>query len=330
MKRLRIAGTDLKLACLCQSAAPFGTAVRGADMDRLYEAYRSAGGNFFDTAHCYCFWLKDGNGASERALGDCLRRHGDRSQVIIGTKGGNPAVPPQYPHPAAYLAPEAIAVDVQESLERLGVDQIDLYYLHRDDPRVPVGEIMDTLNAEVKRGRLRYLGASNWSTTRIAAANAYAAERGQPGFVVSQPQWNLAQPNPGGDPTMQFVSAEDEAWHTRHQLPVVAYSPTACGYFACQGDLAGRQFDNPISRVRHQRARQLAAELGVTPNQIALAWLLAQPFPVIPILGTTKLDHQADALASTTVQLTAEQVRWLQSTTPLAPTNSKVVGNERA
>ena len=312
MKHHRIAGTELALAAVCQSAAPFGTTVCGAAMDRLYDAYREAGGNFFDTAHCYCFWIEGGNGASERALGACLRRRGDRSQVVIGTKGGHPAIPPHYPHPAAYLAPETIATDIQESLERLGVDQIDLYYLHRDDPRVPVSEIMDTLNAEVIRGRIRYLAASNWGTARIAAANAYAAGRGQPGFVVSQPQWNLAQPNPSGDPTMRFVNAEDEAWHTRHQLPVVAYTPTAGGYFACQGDLTGRQFDNPVSRVRHHRAQQLATELGVTANQIALAWLQSQPFPVIPILGTTKFDHQADAIASTKIQLTAEQVRWLR------------------
>ena len=286
--------------------------MRGADKARLYDAFREAGGNFFDTAHCYCFWLADGLGASERALGECLRRSGDRSKVVIGTKGGHPAALPRYPRPAAYLAPAVIAGDIQESLERLGVDQLDLYFLHRDDPRVPVAEIIDTLNTEVARGRIRYLGASNWSTTRIAAANAYAAEHRLQGFVASQPQWNLAAPNPPGDPTMRFVSAEDEAWHTEHQLPVVAYSPTACGYFAGQGELTGRAFDNPTSRFRHQRAQQLAAQLGVTPNQIALAWLLAQPFPVIPILGTTRLDHQADALGALAVQLTAAQAQWLR------------------
>jgi aryl-alcohol dehydrogenase-like predicted oxidoreductase len=312
VKRYRLAGTEMDVSCLCQSAAPFGTSVRGADMHRLYDAFRQAGGNFFDTAHCYCFWMADGIGASERALGECLRRSGDRAQVVIGTKGGHPAVPPTYPRPDAYLAPEVIAADVHDSLERLGVDRIDLFFLHRDDPRVPVAEIMDALNAEVARGRLRCLGASNWGTVRIEAANAYAVRRGLQGFVASQPQWNLAQPNPPSDPTMRFVCEDDERWHTRHQFPVVAYSPTACGYFASPDPVAGRPFDNPVSRVRHQRAWQLAAQLGVTPNQIALAWLLAQPFPVIPILGTTKLDHLADALGSTSVQLTAGQVQWLR------------------
>ena len=311
MKRYRVGG--LELSCLCQSAAAFGTGVRGSDMYRLYDDFRLAGGNFFDTAHCYCFWLENGMGASERALGACLRRSGDRKQVIIGTKGGHPASVPKYPRPDSYLAPEVIASDIQDSLERLGVDQIDLYFLHRDDPRVPVAEIMDAVNAEVARGRIQCPGASNWATNRIEEANAYAAKHHLTGFVASQPQWNLAHPNPPADPTMKSISPDDERWHTRHQLPVVAYSPTACGYFACEGPLTGRAFDNLISRQRHQRTRQLAAQLGVTPNQIALAWLMSQPFPVIPILGTTKPAHQADALGATAVHLAAAQVQWLRS-----------------
>ena len=309
MKKLRVG--DVDLSALCLSAAAFGTGVRGDAMFRLYDDFREAGGNFFDTAHCYCFWSEGGAGSSERALGECLRRSGDREQVFIGTKGGHPAVLPKYPRPAAYLAPEVIASDVQESLERLGVERIDLYFLHRDDPRVPVEEILSALNAEADRGRIRCLGASNWSTCRIEAANVFAAQHGLRGFAASQPQWNLASPNPPSDPTMKFITPDDEAWHVRHQIPVVAYSPTACGYFASDDPSTSRAFDNPVSRARHRRARQLAAELGATPNQIALAWLMAQPFPVIPILGTTKREHLADALAAASVPLSPEQARWL-------------------
>ena len=91
----------------------------------------------------------------------------------------------------------------------------------------------------------------------------------------------------------------------------MAYSPTACGYFASADPPARRAFDNPVSRERHRRARHLAAELGATPNQIALAWLMSHPFPVVPILGTTKREHLADALAAASVPLSPEQARWL-------------------
>src|SRR4051794_1197909 len=140
MKQHAIPRTQLTVSSLCLGTGSFGTGVKGAEMERLYALFREAGGNFFDTAHCYAFWIEGGLGASERGLGECIRRFGDREAVVIGTKGGHPDNGPSYRRSDRYLAPEVIAADVSDSLERLGVDTIDLYFLHRDDPRVPVGE----------------------------------------------------------------------------------------------------------------------------------------------------------------------------------------------
>lgn len=311
MRLLRLPGTEIELSAICYSAALFGTGVQGAALDRLYGLYRDAGGNFFDTAHCYCFWLADGDGASERALGAMLRRFGGRDQIVIGSKGGHSAAD-GYPRPDAYLAPAVIAADLDDSLARLGVETIDLYYLHRDDTRVPVGEIIEMLNAEVDRGRIRALGASNWTTARIAAANAYAAAHGLRGFAASQPQWNLAQPaDPPDSPTgMHFLTPGEVRWHATTGLPVVAYTPTAGGYFAGH-DGAAPRFDTPVSQARRARARQLAPQLGCTPAQLALAWVMHHPFPAIPILGTLNPDHLADGLGAADVRLTPAHVRWL-------------------
>lgn len=305
--------TDLCLSSLCAGAGGYGTVIRNEALDRFYAEYRKAGGNFFDTAHCYGFWADDGSGASERALGALVRRFDQPRNVVIATKGGHPAVEPDYPRPDAYLAPEVITQDIEDSLSRLGLPHIDLFYLHRDDARVPVGEIIDTLNAEISAGRLRYLGASNWSVTRIAEANAYAKAHGLHGFVASQPQWNLAQTNmvPTADPTLRTVTNDDLCWYRTQRLPIIPYSSTACGYFATDGQAGAASFDNPVSRARLQRAQQLAAELGCTPNQIALAWLLHQDVPVIPILGTTRPEHLQDAISATTICLTPAQRDWL-------------------
>ncbi|NQU75470.1 MAG: aldo/keto reductase [Planctomycetes bacterium] len=314
MEYHRIADTDLNLSALCYGMMSFGTELKGQDADRMYIAFRQAGGNFFDTAHCYAFWLPDGLGASERELGQCLRRHGDRDQVVIATKGGHPAHEQGYPRPDRYLSSEVIASDITESLQRLDVEMIDLYYLHRDDTRVSVGEIIETLNAEIAGGRLRYLGASNWSIRRIAEANDYARSHGLRGFVASQPQWNLARSNAGppkSDLDMRSFSDEDAQWHAGQNLAVIPYSPTACGYFATDGKADRFSFDNPVSRTRLQRTQQLAAELGCTPNQVALAYLRQQPFVVIPIIGTKQMPHLLDALGALRVKLTADQVRWL-------------------
>lgn len=302
--------TELRVSAICYGAASFGTAVQGEAMDRLFGMLRDAGGNFFDTAHCYCAWLPDGDGVSERALGECVRRQGGREALVIASKGGHPAMSPYYPRPERFLAPEVITADIDDSLRRLRMDVIDLYYLHRDDAAVPVGEIVESLNAEVARGRIRYLGASNWRVERIAEANAYAAAHGLRGFVISQPQFSLAQPAGamGDDPCMRHLTTADMRWHTTTQLPVAAYTSTAGGFFA--GRAGG--FDTPDNRARRERAEQLASSLNATPTQVALAWLLAQPFPVIPILGTTQPDHLREGLAATEVRLTEEQVNWLR------------------
>jgi aryl-alcohol dehydrogenase-like predicted oxidoreductase len=313
MKQHAIPYTDLHVSALCYGLGPFGSRVKGAEMERLYGTFREADGNFFDTAHCYAFWLEEGAGCSERALGECLRRFGDREHVVIGTKGGHPEVSPDYLRPDRYLAPEVIASDIRDSLERLGIEAIDLYYLHRDDPRVPVGEIVDTLNREIEAGHIRYPGASNWPVERIEAANRYAAEKGLRGFVASQPQWSLGEPNwrPGPEPTMRFVTEEDRAWYGEHDVAVIPYSSTSNGYFATGGE-RGRDFQNETTAGRLRRAQQLAAELGCTASQIALAYLMCQGFLVVPIIGTADEEHLHDALGTVQVELSSEQVRWLR------------------
>jgi aryl-alcohol dehydrogenase-like predicted oxidoreductase len=313
MRHHVLPNTDLHVSALCYCLGAFGARVKGAAMERLYATFREAGGSFFDTAHCYAFWLPEGAGCSERALGDCLRRFGDRDEIVIGTKGGHPDMGADYPRPDRYLAPEVIAADIRDSLERLGVETIDLYYLHRDDPRVPAGEIIDTLNREIEQGRIRYLGASNWTVARIEAANAYAEARGRHGFVASQPQWSLGEPNwqPGPEPTMRCVTEEDRQWYAVHSLAVIPYSSTSNGYFASGGERGG-SYQNPQNEARLHRAQRLAGELGCTPNQIALAYLMSHSFLVIPILGTTDEAHLRDALGSVQVRLTPEQVRWLR------------------
>lgn len=311
MRTTRIAGTGLDVSALCYGLASFGTRVKGDEAYRLYSAFRQAGGNFLDTAHCYAFWMPQGLGASERTLGECMRRAGDAGRIVIATKGGHVAGA-GYPRPEFYLGPEAIASDVRDSLERLGVSTIDVYLLHRDDTRMPVGEIIDLLNEHVSAGRLKYLGASNWAVARIAEANAYAAARGLRGFAISQPQFNLAYCEAAPTEVSQKAPIDGiSAWHRQSQLPIMAYSPTANGFFAT-GGAAGAAFDNPVSRQRLARAEQLAQRLGCTPNQVALAYLMHLDFPVVPILGTTKIDHLQDALGAVDVRLSPEEVRWLK------------------
>lgn len=312
MKRIKIPHTNLEVSALCYGVGGFGTAAHGELTDRLLAQFLEAEGNFVDTAHCYGFWAKEGQGASERALGDSLRRLKAREKVVVATKGAHPDCGVDYRRPADFLSAELLASDIDDSLERMGIETIDLYYLHRDDGVTPAEEVIDRLNREVQRGRIRFLGASNWSVARIEAANAYASQNGLQGFVASQVQWSLAEPTwrATADPSSRYVSEEEFAWHSKSQLPVVAYSATANGYFAGDGDAPGA-FVSPVNRARLERARELSVRLDCTPTQVALAYLMRQPFPTISLFSTLKSVHLSEALASVEVELSENDVKWL-------------------
>ena len=318
MKRRLLDGTDLSVSPICCGGGPFGSALQGRDLDAHIAIFRDAGGNFFDTAHCYAFWTPNGAGCSESALGDYMRRNG-RGDLVIGTKGGHPGAQ-GYRRTDHWLSPARIEADIDDSLGRLGVDNLDLFWLHRDDTRLTPGEIVETLNLEMRKGRIRYAGVSNWRTDRIAEANAYAAAHGLHGFVANQPEWNLARkntpnPDPKTDPSlgtaMLTLEDQDVAWHRRVRFPAVPYSSTACGYFATNGATARGACENPVTLRRLDQARSLARELNVTTGQIALAWLLNQDFPVFPIVGPRNPDHLREDLAAADIRLSPDQMARL-------------------
>lgn len=311
MKIYKIPNTDLEVSSLCFGTSSLGTQIKGDLADSLIAEFIKFGGNFFDTAHCYSFWEENGFGASERELGACLKRLGHWNNAVIATKGGHPDGGEKYRRPDYYISEATVASDIDESLERLGTDCIDLYFLHRDDTRLTVAEIISILNNEIKQGRIRYIGASNLSVNRIAEANEYASKNGLQGFVISEVQWSLAVPNwkIETDPTMRHVTKEDAEWYVKAQMPIMAYSSTAGGYFSGNNISL---FDNPTSKERQKRANELAKKLGYTPTQIALAYLMNQPSLVIPIFRTADNKHLKEILDSVSISLDDEQIQWLR------------------
>jgi len=317
MKRMTLGEGRLEVTELCFGCMQLGSRATGETVDALLDAYRDAGGNFLDTAHCYCFWVAGGGGISERLVGDYLRRNDCRDEMVIATKGAHPPVP-GYRAVEQYMTPGRLAADIDDSLGRMRIDTIDLYWLHRDDPRVAVGDILQMLQAEVKRGRIRAFGGSNWTAERLDQANAYAEEHGIDGFVASQPRWSLLQHEamssekrlePG---VLLHVDEQDRRRHAASQLPIICYGPTGNGFFANEGR-APEKYISDENTARAERAVKLARQLHATPNQVALAWLRAQPFPVMPILGTADVDHLTDALGAVDLALTEQQVDELEN-----------------
>lgn len=298
---------------ICLGTGSFGSEISRRDSFAVLDAFIEAGGNFIDTAHIYAAWVKGAWGASERTIGEWLRAHGARDAVVLGTKGGHP---PLDDMKRARCGKADVEQDLNESLERLGVDTIDVYWLHRDDPERPVGEIIEALAGLMRDGRIRCYAASNWTTARMDAGNVYSAEHYLPPLVANQSGWALADhetdhtsPSP-----MRYLDESMRLWHVQRNFPMVAYTSQAKGYFG-ESNAAwaktgfngpppkGREFDTPANRRRLLKAINFAQQKGCTVNQIALAYLLHQPFPTFPIIGTSNPDRIRDVMAALHVSL---------------------------
>jgi predicted dehydrogenase/aryl-alcohol dehydrogenase-like predicted oxidoreductase len=300
-----IPGVRLPLARIVLGTMPIGPGDPQANL-ALLDYYVSLGGNALDLAHDYH------DGAAERAVGEWMALRGNRDRLVLVGKGAHP-----HGH-GPRVNPEAITSDLQESLERLQTTWIDLYILHRDDPEYPVGPIIEILNEHQRAGRIAAFGASNWSTARIAAANAYARAHGLSGFVASSPNLSLAVPNEA--PWEGCIAArwEGTAWYEEQQFPLIAWSSLGQGFFS---DRVSRDMppDAWMARVwqseanfqRLDRARELAARMGATANQVALAWVLHQPFPTFAIIGPYSLDELRTSFEALRLTLTPEDVRRL-------------------
>ncbi|MCC6628706.1 MAG: aldo/keto reductase [Chloroflexi bacterium] len=276
----------------------------------LLDRFVAAGGTTIDTAHGY------GRGASERCLGDWLAATGQRAGLTVITKGAHP-YPPDEPR---RVTPAHIDRDLTDSLARLRITSIDLYLLHRDDESVSVASLIECLTRHVREGRIRAFGASNWSTERTTEANIYATSRGLVGFAASSPNLALAVPREPMWPGCVTIAGDAAAlaWHRFHQFPALCWSSQARGFFS--GRFAPDQPDDEeMVRVyytadnwqRLERVRALAARLGCTPTQVALAWVLCQPFPTFALIGPRSRAELDDCLGALDITLAPADLAWL-------------------
>jgi aryl-alcohol dehydrogenase-like predicted oxidoreductase len=323
MKPVAIPNTDLTVSNLCLGGGGLGTRTPVDDACRLIDRFLEMGGNFVDSAHIYAAWAPGEWGTSERTIGEWYRRSKNRDGLLVMTKGGHPELATMN---ISRLGRADIEKDLDESLDRLGIETIDVYLMHRDDPKRPAGEIVEVLADARKAGKIRWYGVSNWSVARIAEASAYAKAHGLPDIAVNQLGWSLAKPKADAprDATTFFMDPPTEAYHTETQLFAAAYSPHAGGFFSkdlTEADITAarasfdynqRAYYSPENYGRFVRARELAAKYGVTANAVALASLVHKRFPSCAIIGCGTIEHLEDSGQAGDVPLTAEEVRWLE------------------
>ena len=312
--------TDLEVSELCYGTNMLGWLIDQEKSNAILDRYVELGGNFIDTARSYGDWAPDApKGASERAVGGWLKTR-SRDGLVIATKGGFMDL--RAGDWRNRVTPEDITQDLGESLDHLGIDTIDLYWLHADNPEAPVQPIIDTLLGHQEAGRIRYFGASNWGAARIEEANAYARSLGKQGFVASETFWGLAVPDAAAAAQQGYVhyyEGEYEALHASG-LPIVAYSAQSGGYFtklANGGEDAVPEalkvrYNNPANAARFKAAQALAEKRGVSINEVVLAYLLSQPNQTIAIFGGSSPEQVSDSMKAASLKLTAEELAQLR------------------
>jgi len=265
---------------------------------KALDAYWEAGGRTFDSAHCY--------GANTNILGAWLTARDYKDEAIYFDKGCHPYGSPRFSY-------EFTLEDLNANHKNLGVEHTHFFVFHRDDPSVPVGEVCDWMNEIIARGRIQAYGGSNWEHTRIAELNEYASKNGKQGMSLNNPNMTLASNSKPLWSGCLTIGDAGRKWHEETQMPLFAWSSTARGYFAGTTDsdvLAA--YDNPESQARKARATEVGEKHGLTATQVALAWVLNQPFPVFALCGLRTVENVEQNLAVLDVTLSPSEMNYLE------------------
>lgn len=304
MEYVRLGQSGLKVARVCLGTMTFGREADEATSFKLMDRYVELGGNFIDTADAYSM------GVAEEIVGRWIKQRGAREQVVIATKVFGVMGPG--PNDGG-LSRLHIQRAVEASLKRLQTDVIDLYQIHRWDPNVPVEETLETLNDLVRQGKVRYLGCSNLAAHQLARYLHLSERRFWSRFISVQPIYNALN---------RSIELELLPLCAEEGLGVITYNPLAGGmltgkYKRGEAMPAGARLE--AFRIYYERYftedaldiverfTQAAAQRGVTPAQLALAWVLAEPRVTCPILGARNLEQFNDTIGGLTITLSPEE-----------------------
>jgi aryl-alcohol dehydrogenase-like predicted oxidoreductase len=310
MKRRKLGNTGFELPPLALGGNVFGWTIDETTSFKILDAFIAEGFNFVDTADIYAKWVPGNKGGeSETIIGKWLKKSGKRSKVIVATKVGMEMAPDKKGLSAAYIFRA-----VEDSLKRLQTDHIDLYQAHKDDPGTPLEETLGAFGKLMKDGKVRAIGASNYSGPRLSQALEVSKEHGLPAYQTMQPEYNLYD-RADYEKNLERICVANE-------LGVISYFSLASGFlsgkYRSEVDLSKSQRGGRVKKYLNERGSRIlkaldetAAQYNSTPARVALAWLIARPSITAPIASATSLEQLKDLIEATKLQLDQASIETL-------------------
>jgi aryl-alcohol dehydrogenase-like predicted oxidoreductase len=307
MEKRRLGRTDIAITPLMLGGNVFGWTADEAASFAVLDAFIDQGGEAIDTADVYSAWAPGHDGGeSERVIGKWLKASGKRGRVVIATKVG------MWPKRLG-IKRETIIAACEDSLQRLGVDMIDLYQLHRDDDATPAEEYMSALHELVRSGKVRAVGASNFKAPRFAEALQESAKAARTRFETLQPEYNLMN---------RDIEAELMPLCVREGVSLIPYYGLASGYltgkYRSEADKSKSVRGGRMDKYMQGKGPAVLTALdgvsarhGATPAQVALAWIMTKPAIAAPIASATSVDQLNELMGALRVRLSAEDVAEL-------------------
>lgn len=334
MKQVSLGKTGETVSQLCLGCMMMGTAMDEQTSFEVLDHFKEAGGNFLDTANCYAWWMGKGEfigNESEKTLGKWMKERKNRSEIFLATKVGGRLRDPYSIRGAdgviewnrvtreyEGLSAQVIRRGIEDSLKRLETDYIDLYYTHVYDPNTPAHETLETMNALVKEGKVRYIGCSNISTDEVKRSNGICKRNGWTSYSVMQQEYSYLHPIPGADTGITYHGGKDMFdYADMSGMAFLAYSPLLKGIYGDKDRRANyynrHLYDSVKNLEKLELIDKLSAELCLTGNQLVLAWMLRQNPQIIPILGFSKSEQYLEDIAAKDIKLSDGHMSLLDS-----------------
>ncbi|MDO5619324.1 aldo/keto reductase [Kocuria sp.] len=302
-------------------AMHLGTKIGYADSCGILDAYVEAGGVWIDTANCYAFWASASGygGQSETLLGDWIASRNAHEHVRLSTKvGAEPCTPGGFPQDVEGLGQRVVQAAVHQSLNRLRVEKIDLFWAHMEDRSQSISQVTSTFGELVTRGLVSEIGLSNHPAWYAAIANTYAKQSSTPEFTALQLRESYLHPRPdipveGEDHPNGMMTAESRDYAARAGISLWAYTPLLNGLYEHPERPLPAAYEHPGSHIRLARIHRWASGLGIKPSQVVLAWLTNTLPQIMPVVGCSTPAQVREAIEATSMTLPTEVLNDLNA-----------------